>query len=383
MVPTKPRRGIGVPTIPGAPPRQESGGHGDLGAGCRRAGRRAAGPRVERRRGARRDRGARRRDRAPAPVRAPPRERPRRGGRGRRALARGEGGPLCGVPITVKDSHYMAGVPTTHGTTAVEPYVPDTTVVAVRRLQEAGAVIFAKTATPEFCYAGTTPGTQQPARPDEDARRLLGRRRGRGRGRRRPARARRRRRRLDPHPGRVLRRRRLQADVRRGAARAELRRAGRRSSPTVRWPATSPTRGCHAGPGRRGPATTATAATSTSRRPSSGSDLLEGWVEGCGVRRWRRSTTTSAPRSRTWWSGSARRTTHRNCRTAPRPGRRSPPPRRAGRTPRRSTRSSARTPTRSWRPATRSRPTSTSAPRSSASASTTPTRSCSSARACC
>ena len=28
-------------------------------------------------------------------------------------LARGEGGPLCGVPVTVKDSHWLAGVPTT------------------------------------------------------------------------------------------------------------------------------------------------------------------------------------------------------------------------------------------------------------------------------
>ena len=30
-------------------------------------------------------------------------------------LARGEGGPLCGVPVTVKDSHWLAGVPTTFG----------------------------------------------------------------------------------------------------------------------------------------------------------------------------------------------------------------------------------------------------------------------------
>jgi Asp-tRNA(Asn)/Glu-tRNA(Gln) amidotransferase A subunit family amidase len=81
------------------------------------------------------------------------------------ALAGGEGGPLCGIPVTVKDSHYLAGVPTTHGTTAVEPYVPDETVVAVRRLEQAGAVIFAKTATPEFCYAGTTPGTHNPHDP--------------------------------------------------------------------------------------------------------------------------------------------------------------------------------------------------------------------------
>ncbi len=34
-------------------------------------------------------------------------------------LALDEGGPLCGVPLTVKDSHYMAGVPTMHGSSAV------------------------------------------------------------------------------------------------------------------------------------------------------------------------------------------------------------------------------------------------------------------------
>src|SRR5689334_17974359 len=60
------------------------------------------------------------------------------------ALARGEGGALCGVPLTVKDSQYMAGVPTTHGSSAVPPYVPTETVCAVRRLEAAGAVIFAK-----------------------------------------------------------------------------------------------------------------------------------------------------------------------------------------------------------------------------------------------
>ena len=94
-------------------------------------------------------------------------ERPRRGARRADAqLARGEGGPLCGVPLTVKDSHYMAGVPTTHGTSAVEPYVPDDDRRApCAACEEAGAVIFAKTATPEFCYAGTTPGTHNPHDP--------------------------------------------------------------------------------------------------------------------------------------------------------------------------------------------------------------------------
>jgi Asp-tRNA(Asn)/Glu-tRNA(Gln) amidotransferase A subunit family amidase len=71
-------------------------------------------------------------------------------------LSRGAGGPLTGVPVTVKDSHYMAGIPTMHASLAVEPYVPAETVVAVERLEAAGAVVYAKTTTPEFCYFGYT-----------------------------------------------------------------------------------------------------------------------------------------------------------------------------------------------------------------------------------
>src|SRR4051812_31049435 len=70
------------------------------------------------------------------------------------ALARGSGGPLCGVPLTVKDSQWIAGVPTTFGSRAVDPLIPVETVAAVRRLEDAGAVVLGKTATPEFCYAG-------------------------------------------------------------------------------------------------------------------------------------------------------------------------------------------------------------------------------------
>ena len=81
-------------------------------------------------------------------------------------LALDEGGPLCGVPLTVKDSHYVAGVPTTHRhAPPSRRYTPTETVSAVRRLEAAGAVIFAKTTTPEFCYAGTTPGTHNPHDP--------------------------------------------------------------------------------------------------------------------------------------------------------------------------------------------------------------------------
>ena len=71
-------------------------------------------------------------------------------------LARGEGGPLCGVPVTVKDSHWIAGVPTTCASRALVDFVPRETVGAVERLEAAGAIVYAKTATPEFCYFGTT-----------------------------------------------------------------------------------------------------------------------------------------------------------------------------------------------------------------------------------
>ena len=139
----------------------------------RRTGRRAAAPRAVRRRGARRDARARRRDRAPAPVRAAARRaRPRR----RRArptrsspAARAARCAACRSPSRTRTG--MAGVPTTLGIDAPSSRsIPVETVAAVRRLEEAGAVIFAKTATPEFCYAGTTPGTHNPHDPTQHAR---------------------------------------------------------------------------------------------------------------------------------------------------------------------------------------------------------------------
>ena len=39
-------------------------------------------------------------------------------------LARGVGGPLCGVPVTIKDSHYLAGVTAASGSRALADFVP-------------------------------------------------------------------------------------------------------------------------------------------------------------------------------------------------------------------------------------------------------------------
>jgi Asp-tRNA(Asn)/Glu-tRNA(Gln) amidotransferase A subunit family amidase len=72
------------------------------------------------------------------------------------ALARGEGGPLCGIPLSIKDSHWLAGVTSASGSRALADFVPQETSAAVERLEAAGGVIFAKTTTSEFCYFGIT-----------------------------------------------------------------------------------------------------------------------------------------------------------------------------------------------------------------------------------
>jgi Asp-tRNA(Asn)/Glu-tRNA(Gln) amidotransferase A subunit family amidase len=72
------------------------------------------------------------------------------------ALARGEGGPLCGIPVTTKDSHWMSGVESTSGSCARRGFVPTETTASIERLQAADAVVFARTTVPEFCYFGVT-----------------------------------------------------------------------------------------------------------------------------------------------------------------------------------------------------------------------------------
>ena len=129
----------------------------------------------------------------------------------------------------------MAGIPSASGSRARQGFVPTETVGPIERLEAAGAVIFARTAVPEFCYFGVTESRvqrahRQPVEPGTHLRRLVRRRRCRRGGRRRAAVARWRRRRLDPHPRRVLWRRRVQAHVRPGSARAvhsRLEDAGR------------------------------------------------------------------------------------------------------------------------------------------------------------
>jgi amidase len=82
----------------------------------------------------------------------------------------GDGGPLLGVPIAVKDCHDVAGELTTHGTGCIEePAAEDSELV--RRLRAAGAIVIGKTNLPELAFAlftesGTWGVTRNPWNPE-------------------------------------------------------------------------------------------------------------------------------------------------------------------------------------------------------------------------
>ncbi|HEY2751512.1 amidase family protein [Phenylobacterium sp.] len=64
------------------------------------------------------------------------------------ALARGERRPLLGLPMTVKESHNVAGLKTTWGFDFAKDFVAAGDSVGVSRLKAAGAVILGKTNIP-------------------------------------------------------------------------------------------------------------------------------------------------------------------------------------------------------------------------------------------
>lgn len=60
------------------------------------------------------------------------------------------GGPLMGVPLTLKDSWQVPGLTCTSGAPQLANYRPDKPADIVRKLQEAGAIILGKTNVPYF-----------------------------------------------------------------------------------------------------------------------------------------------------------------------------------------------------------------------------------------
>ena len=73
-----------------------------------------------------------------------------------RAVPPAERGELAGLPVPIKDLTAVAGVRTTHGSRLRENFVPDQSDVIVETLEAHGAVVYAKSNTPEFGAGGNT-----------------------------------------------------------------------------------------------------------------------------------------------------------------------------------------------------------------------------------
>jgi amidase len=63
---------------------------------------------------------------------------------------------LEGLPVAIKDEGYIKGKPTSNGSLILKDFVADTTSPVNERILRAGAIVHARTATPEFSCAGYT-----------------------------------------------------------------------------------------------------------------------------------------------------------------------------------------------------------------------------------
>jgi len=64
------------------------------------------------------------------------------------ARGRGETGPLLGIPLTVKESYNVAGLPTTWGNPAQKDFIPPQDALSISRIKQAGGVLLGKTNVP-------------------------------------------------------------------------------------------------------------------------------------------------------------------------------------------------------------------------------------------
>ncbi len=64
------------------------------------------------------------------------------------AIARGETRPLLGLPLTIKESYNIAGLPTSWGFPAQKDFRPKEDALTITRVKEAGGVILGKTNVP-------------------------------------------------------------------------------------------------------------------------------------------------------------------------------------------------------------------------------------------
>ena len=74
----------------------------------------------------------------------------------RHMAAKGELGPLHGVPVTIKENVDQAGRTTPNGVTAFKDIIAPADAPLVNNLRAAGAIVIGRTNTPEFSFRATT-----------------------------------------------------------------------------------------------------------------------------------------------------------------------------------------------------------------------------------